>query len=77
MEMRRALRLVIAGIALGLPFVWIASHWVKSLLFGVAPTDPATIAVAALLLVMAALGAAYLPARGAAGVDPITALREE
>ena len=77
MEMRRALRLVAAGIALGLPGVWIASSWVKSLLFGLAPTDPATIACAALLLVTAALGAAYVPARRASQVDPMTALREE
>jgi ABC-type antimicrobial peptide transport system permease subunit len=77
MEMGRALRLVLSGIALGLPGVWIASRWVKSLLFGLAPTDPATIAGAALLLVIAALAAAYLPARGAARVDPMTALREE
>ena len=77
MEMQRALRLVAAGIALGLPGVWIASRWVKSLLFGLAPTDPATMAGAALLLVTAALGAAYVPARRASQVDPMTALREE
>ena len=77
MEMRRALRLVAAGIALGLPGVWIASRWVKSLLFGLAPTDPGTIAGAALLLVTAALGAAYVPARRASQVDPMRALREE
>jgi ABC-type antimicrobial peptide transport system permease subunit len=77
MEMRRALRLVAAGIALGLPVVWIASRWVKSLLFGLAPTDPATMTGAAVLLVTAALGAAYVPARRASKVDPMTALREE
>ncbi|HKE26887.1 MAG TPA: ABC transporter permease [Bryobacteraceae bacterium] len=77
MEMRRALRLVAAGIALGLPVVWIASRWVKSLLFGLAPTDPATMAGAAVLLVTAALGSAYVPARRASKVDPMTALREE
>jgi len=77
MEMRRALRLVAAGIALGLPGVWIGSRWIKSLLFGLTPTDPATMAGAALLLVMAALGAAYVPARRASQVDPMTALREE
>jgi predicted permease len=77
MEMRRALRLVAAGIALGLPGVWIASRWVKSLLFGLTPTDPATMAGAALLLLTAALGAAYVPARRASKVDPMTALREE
>ena len=77
MEMRRALQLVAAGIALALPGVWIASRWVKSLLFGLAPTDPGTMAGAALLLVTAALGAAYMPARRASQIDPMTALREE
>jgi len=77
MEMGRALRLVAAGIVLGLPDVWIASRWVKSLLFGLAPDDPATIAGAALLLVTAALLAAYAPARRASRVDPMTSLREE
>jgi predicted permease len=77
MEMRRALRLVAAGIAIGLPAVWIASRWIKSLLFGLAPTDAATIAGAALLLLTATLGAAYVPARRASQVDPMIALREE
>lgn len=77
MEIRRALRLVTTGIALGLPGAWIASRWVKSLLFGLTPTDPATMAGAALLLVAAAIGAAYVPARRASQVDPLTALREE
>jgi ABC-type antimicrobial peptide transport system permease subunit len=77
MEMRRALRLVAAGIALGLPCVWIASRWVKSLLFGIAPTDRVTIAGAALLFLTAALGAAYVPARRASQVDPMIALHEE
>jgi predicted permease len=76
-EIGRALRLVAAGIALGVPGVWVASRWIKSLLFGLAPTDPATLAGAALLLVTAALGAAYVPARRASQVDPMTALREE
>jgi ABC-type antimicrobial peptide transport system permease subunit len=57
MEMRRAVRSVAAGVALGLPGVQIASRWIKSLLFGLAPTDPATMAGAA-LLVTAALEAA-------------------
>jgi predicted permease len=76
-EIWRALRLVTLGIALGLPGVSIASRWLKSLLFGIAPSDPATVAGAAFVLVLAALGAAYVPARRASQIDPITALREE
>jgi putative ABC transport system permease protein len=77
MEVRGAIRLVAIGIALGLPAAWAASRWVKSMLFGLAPTDPATIAGAAILLTAAALIAAYLPARRASRVDPMVALRHE
>ena len=76
-EVRGALRLVAAGLALGLPGAWVASRWVESLLFGLTPTDPATIAGAGAVLVAAALAAAYGPARRASRVDPTTALREE
>jgi ABC-type lipoprotein release transport system permease subunit len=53
------------------------SRWIESMLFGLTPTDPATILAAALLLASAALLAAHLPARRAARVDPMTALRHE
>ncbi len=76
-EVRSAVRLLVLGIVLGLPAAWIASRWVKSMLFGLTPTDPATLAGAAILLTAAALLAAYLPARRASRVDPMTALRHE
>ena len=72
-----AVRLVAAGIVLGLPIAWFASRWVESMLFGLTPTDPATVSGAVLMLVSAALLAAYLPARRASRVDPMTALRHE
>src|SRR5579872_2820669 len=75
MVVNGAIRLIIIGVALGLPAAWAASRWVKSMLFGLTPTDPATTAGAALILVAAALLAAYLPARNASRVDPMTALR--
>jgi predicted permease len=77
MVVKSAIRLVIIGIALGLPAAWAASRLVKSMLFGLTPTDPATMAGAALVMVSAALLAAYFPARRAARVDPMTALRHE
>jgi predicted permease len=76
-EVRSAFRLVALGIALGLPAAWAASRWIKSMLFGLTPTDPATIAGSVILLSAAALVAAYLPALRASRVDPMAALRHE
>jgi predicted permease len=70
-------RLVLIGIALGLPAAWAASRSVESMLFGLTPTDPAAIGGAIVLLTTAAQLAAYLPARRASRVDPLTALRHE
>jgi putative ABC transport system permease protein len=70
-------RLVGIGIAVGLPAAWVASRAVESMLFGLKPADPAAIAGAVVLLTTAAQLAAYLPARRAACVDPLTALRHE
>jgi predicted permease len=77
MVVRDAARLVLIGIALGLPAAWAASRLVTSMLFQLKPTDPATLAGAALLLLTAALTAAYLPARRASRVNPMTALRHD
>ena len=75
--MREALRLGAAGVALGLALALALTRALATLLFGVRPTDPATYAgVAAVLGVLLAI-AAYLPARRAARVDPMTALRSE
>jgi predicted permease len=70
-------RLVLAGVVVGLPYAWLASHLVRALLFGVAPVDPVSAAIAVGTLVAAALGAAYLPARRAARTDPLLVLRRE
>jgi ABC-type antimicrobial peptide transport system permease subunit len=50
---------------------------VKSLLYGVQPNDPVQLAGAAILLALATAIAAYIPARRAARIDPMAALREE
>lgn len=75
--MSDASRMIGAGIAAGLPLAWIASRSVRTMLFGLEPTDPATIAAALAVLALAAAVAAYQPARRAARVDPVIALRTE
>jgi predicted permease len=75
--LREGMLLALIGIAGGIPLAFAAVGLLKSLLFGVAPADPATLAGTALLMLTIAAGAAYLPARRASRVDPITALRNE
>jgi putative ABC transport system permease protein len=71
------MRLAIAGAALGLAAAIGLTRVMKNLLFNVSPTDPATFALIALLLVAVALIASYIPARRAAKVDPLLAIRNE
>ena len=65
------------GLVSGLALSYILAGLVRGLLFGVEPTDPATLAAGAGVLVVCALSAAYLPARRAATVDPTVSLRQE
>jgi putative ABC transport system permease protein len=69
--------LVVAGLALGTGAAPLASRVLQSLLFGVTPRDPVAIAVAVTLLGLLSLIAAYAPARRAAMLDPVAALRRE
>jgi putative ABC transport system permease protein len=73
----RSLRLVLAGIAIGLPLAIAAGGLYSTLLFGVRPADLPTLAGVIALLSLAALAAAYIPSRRAARVDPASALRSE
>ena len=68
--------LTAAGVAIGLAGAFFTTRVTETLLFGVSPKDPATFAVVAALLIVAALIASWLPARRAAHVDPMTALRD-
>lgn len=65
------------GIGLGLIGAVLLSRSMTSLLFGVTPTEPLVYAAVALVLVVVALLASYLPARRAAKIDPLVALRDE
>src|SRR5262252_1277027 len=71
------MRLALAGAALGLAAAIGLTRVMKNLLLNVSPTDPATFALIALLLVAVALIASYIPARRAAKVDPLLAIRNE
>jgi ABC-type antimicrobial peptide transport system permease subunit len=73
----RAMRLTLSGVVIGVLGALMLTRLMSSLLFGIAPTDPYTfLAVMALVTLVAGL-ASYLPARRAANVDPILALRSE
>jgi predicted permease len=75
--LRQTLTIVGVGVSIGAAVALGSSRLVASMLFGLAPTDPLTIAGAAVVLALVALMAGYLPARRAAGVQPLLALRTE
>jgi predicted permease len=75
--LRETLLLVSIGIAIGLPVALAATRLTKGMLFGLTATDPLTIALATLVMIAIAAMAGYLPARRAAQVDPMVALRQE
>ena len=75
--MREVLILLIAGIAVAFPAAWAGTQSVRSQLYGIQPADPASIAVATILIAAVAIAAGYLPARRASNVDPMNALRYE
>jgi putative ABC transport system permease protein len=70
-------RLVLIGLAIGIAASLASTRLLRSQLFGVQPADPLSYAVVAVLLGFVALVACYIPARRAAGVDPMVALRED
>jgi len=77
MVLRDASSLSATAIALGVGVSWLVTGFIKSMLFGIAPSDPATLCGAAALLMIVALGATWIPARRAASVQPMEALRRE
>ena len=77
MVIRQSALLAGVGLAVGLVAALLVSGVLRSLLFEISPADPLTLAGAALVLIVVAVLAAYLPARRAARVDPMVALRAE
>ncbi len=77
MILRESLLLIAIGIAIGLPLALAAARLIQSTLYGVSFFSPAIFVIAILVLVGAAMLAAFLPARRASRIDPLTALRYE
>src|SRR5690606_9140216 len=77
MVVRQGLRPLLVGTALGLPGALGAGRLLRSMLFGIGPTDPVTFLGVPLLVGLVAVLASALPARRAARTDPMTALRVE
>jgi putative ABC transport system permease protein len=74
---RQGIALVVLGLLVGLAGALFLTRLIAGLLYGVEPADPLTLGAVALLLLAIGALAAYLPARRAARVDPMTALRAE
>src|SRR5438876_1049191 len=77
MVLGQGLRTVLIGVVIGVAGALVLTRFAQSLLFGVSATDPLTLGSMILLLTSAALLACYIPARRAAKVDPMIALRYE
>jgi predicted permease len=75
--LKQGMILTVAGIAVGLIGAFLLTRLLRSLLFGIGPTDILTYGVLAILLTLVALIACYVPARRATKVDPLIALRYE
>ncbi len=77
MVLKQALVLALGGVGMGLAAAALSTRLMASLLYGVSPMDPLTFGGVALALCGVALLASWIPARRAAGVDPLEALRAE
>jgi len=73
----QGMRLVLAGIAIGFVIALIVTRLIRTLVFGTTAADPVAFSTVAILLLMVALIACYIPARRAAGVDPVFCLKSE
>ncbi len=74
---REGIRLALAGIAIGLAGAFVAARALSAFLFGVGASDPLTFSGVALLMLLVAVAASYIPSRRASRIDPVLALRAE
>jgi putative ABC transport system permease protein len=77
MVIGQGLKLALIGVAIGIAGALAVTRFLSTMLFGVKPTDPLTFIAVSLILIAVALAACYIPARRAAKVDPMVALRYE
>jgi ABC-type antimicrobial peptide transport system permease subunit len=77
MVLRETLVLTALGLAIGIPGALAASRMLRSMLFGLSPADPGSLLLVCLVLCAVASLAGFIPARRAASVDPLIALRYE
>jgi putative ABC transport system permease protein len=75
--LRQGVTMIVCGVGIGLCGAWAATRLLRRLLFGISASDPLTFTMVALLLMLVALVACYIPARRATKVDPLVALRFE
>ncbi len=72
-----SVRLVCVGLAIGFPVAWLLAHAIRNVLYEISPSHPVLFIEAAVLLGVVSIGAAYIPARRGARLDPLVALRTE
>ena len=77
MVVKEALLPLAVGVSVGVPAAYLTSRYVASQLFGVKPTDVASVAAAVAILAATAIGASLFPARRASAIDPMEALHYE
>ena len=77
MVMRSAILQMALGLVIGIPVALIAAHYMADQLYAVKPDDPLSLAIAVVVLSAAASVAGFIPARRAANIEPMTALRIE